>query len=150
MTIRQQLRPAAAAAPPAAAATATAQDVARHHIRSNTGSTALALYRHDWKFSVPLKHFLCPPHSQLFRTSRSHWLDVLCDDLVRTPSTAAAAAAAKATTTEWLSGSGESTAVSWIRITLLSPPITSLYTSNKYQLSHSQINRRRDGIVLQT
>jgi len=32
------------------------------------------------------QHFLCP-HSQLFRASRSHWQDVLCDDLVRTPST---------------------------------------------------------------
>jgi len=47
----------------------------------------------DGKFLVALKHFLCP-HSQLFRASRSHLQDVLCDDLVRTPSTAAAAAAA--------------------------------------------------------
>jgi len=46
------------------------------------------------------QHFLCP-HSRLFRASRSYWQDVLCDDLVRTPSTqqqtaktAAAAAAA--------------------------------------------------------
>ena len=45
---------------------------------------------------------LCSPHCQLFRASRSHWQDVVCDDLVRTPSatttstsaTAAAAAAA--------------------------------------------------------
>ena len=29
------------------------------HRRRNTGSTALALYAHDWRFSVPLKHFLC-------------------------------------------------------------------------------------------
>jgi len=42
----------------------TAQDVARHHGRWNTGSAVLALYTHDWKFSVPLKHFLCRPHSQ--------------------------------------------------------------------------------------
>jgi len=50
------------------------------------GWSTLVLYRHDWKLSVPLKHFRCP-HSQLFRASRSHWQDVLCDDLVRTPST---------------------------------------------------------------
>ena len=65
----------------------------RHRRRCNTGSTALALYKHDGKFLVALKHFLCP-HSQLFRASRSHLQDVLCDDLVRTPSTAAAAAVA--------------------------------------------------------
>jgi len=64
----------------------------------NTGSTALALYMHDWKFSLPLKHFLCP-HSQLFRASRLHWQDILCDDLVRTPSTTAAAATAATITT---------------------------------------------------
>jgi len=40
--------------------TPTAQDVARHRRRWNTGWTAVALYRHDWKFSVPLKHFPCP------------------------------------------------------------------------------------------
>ena len=45
---------------------------------------------------------LCCPHSQLFGASRSHWQDVLCDDLVRTPSsttstsTSAAAAVAVA------------------------------------------------------
>ena len=73
----------------------TVQDVARQHGRWNTGSTALALYRHDWKFSVPLKHFLSQ-HSRLFRASRLHWQDVVCDDLVRTPSTTTAAAAAAA------------------------------------------------------
>jgi len=47
-----------------------------------------------WKFSVPLKHFLGEVHTvNVFRASRSHWQDVVCDDLVRTPSTAAAAAA---------------------------------------------------------
>ena len=61
----------------------------------NTGSTALALYNHGWKLSVPLKHLLCH-HCQLFRSSRSHWQDVLCDDLMRTPSTTATAAAAAA------------------------------------------------------
>ena len=89
------------------------QDVARHHRRWKTGSTALALYRHDWKFSLPLNHFLCP-HCQLFRASRSHWQGVVCDDLVRTPAssstttTTKAAAAAAAATTRWPT---ESTAV---------------------------------------
>ena len=39
--------------------TPTAQDVARQHKRWNTGSTALALYKHGWQFSLPPKHFLC-------------------------------------------------------------------------------------------
>ena len=82
-----------AAAPAADQSTPTARDVARHHRRWNTGWTALAPQKNDWKFSVPLKPFPCP-HSRLFRTTRSHWQDVLCDDLVRTPSTTAAAAAA--------------------------------------------------------
>ena len=60
--------PQAPAAPAAAAAAAqltpTAKDVARRHRRWNTGSAAqLALYRHDWKFSSPLKHFLCVVHT---------------------------------------------------------------------------------------
>ena len=75
--------------------TPTAQDVAKHHKRWNTSSTALALYWHDWKFSVPLKHLLCPD-SQVFRASRSHWQDVRRDDLVRTPPSTPAAAAASA------------------------------------------------------
>jgi len=36
-------------------------------------------------------------HSQLFRASRSHWQDALCDHLVCTPSTTTAAAAAVVT-----------------------------------------------------
>ena len=48
----------------------TARDVARHHRRWNTGSTAqLALYRHDWKFSVPPKHLLCSTRSTVLGTS---------------------------------------------------------------------------------
>ena len=39
---------------------------------------------------------LCSAHCQLFRASRSHWQDVVCDDLVRTPSSTSAAAAAAA------------------------------------------------------
>jgi len=38
------------------------------------------------------------PHSQLFRASRSHWQDVLCGDLVRTPSTTTTAATAATAT----------------------------------------------------
>lgn len=45
-------------------------DVARHRRYWNTGSTALALYKHDWKCSVPLKHFLYL-HSQHFLANRS-------------------------------------------------------------------------------
>ena len=81
----------------------TAQAAVRYYRRWDTGWTALALYKHDWKFSVPLKQFLCMSTlSTVPRASGSHW-----QDLVHTPSAtttttttaAAAAAAAVATTT---------------------------------------------------
>ena len=54
---------------------------------------------------LPLKHYLCPD-SQVFRASRSHWQDVLCDDLVRTPSSTPAAAAAAAASAAGLTVAG--------------------------------------------
>ena len=60
----------------------TAQAAVRYCRRWDTGWTALALYKHDWKFSVPLKHFLCMSTlSTVPRASGSHW-----QDLVHTPS----------------------------------------------------------------
>jgi len=64
--------------------TPTVQDVARHHRRWNTGSTALALYWHDWKFSVPLKHLLCPHvhtlnfSGQVGRTGKTYAVTTWC------------------------------------------------------------------------
>ena len=48
-------------------------------------AAALAVDKHDWKFSVALKHFLYL-HSQHVQTNRSHWQDVLCEGLVCMPS----------------------------------------------------------------
>jgi len=45
--------------------------------------------KYDWKFLLPLKHFLCLL-SQRVRANRLYWQDVLCDDLVCMPSTSAA------------------------------------------------------------
>jgi len=60
----------------------TAQAAVRYCRRWDTGWTALALYKHDWKFSVPLKQFLCMSTlSTVPRASGSHW-----QDLVHTPS----------------------------------------------------------------
>ena len=44
--------------------TAAAAAAAGQHRRRNTGSTAqLAVYWHDWKFSLALKHFRCVIHT---------------------------------------------------------------------------------------
>ena len=46
--------------------------------------------QYNWKFLAPVKHFLYL-HYQRLRANRSHWQDVFCDGLVRTPSTTATA-----------------------------------------------------------
>ena len=47
------------------------QSSSPHQRQQHMARLRLALHRHDWKFSVPLKHFLCP-QSQLFRASRGY------------------------------------------------------------------------------
>ena len=84
------------------------RDVSRHHRHWNTGSTAqLALYKHDWRCSLPLKHFLCMstlstvPGKSVALTRRS----LLCADLVRTTASTTHSCPWVALTMGWV-GSG--------------------------------------------
>jgi len=109
----------------------TAQAAVRYYRRWDIGWTALALYKHDWKFSVPLKQFLCMSTlSPVPRASGLHW-----QDLVHTPSAT--------TTTTTTTAAAAAVVVLVVVVVVVVVVMTTWCTRHQQQQQQQQQRRRR-------